>query len=168
MLILFMILSLALFYLLAKLLLKQPLKNLLIGNLSVAILLCYLAAIVLTFVHEGHPTDINCFKDWANMLFQNGMSNFYTSDAFTDYPPGYMYVLYVIGAIRSIFSIAYDSYTYLFLIKSPAIIANICTGIFIYAIAVKKTGERNALLLALFYMLNPLVLFNASVWGQVD
>ena len=166
---LFLLLSLVIVYLAASLILKQNIRLVLTGNISVAILASLVVSVLFTFIHEGHPTDINCFKGWADMLYHGGLSNFYTAkDSFTDYPPGYMYILWILGWLRSFFGVAYHSYDYLFIIKMPAIIANLITGGFVYALARKKVHERFALILMLFYTLNPMVLFNASVWGQVD
>ena len=51
-----------------------------------------LLRLVLAAISPGHPVDINCFESWSNALAQNGLSQFYTSGMFADYPPGYMYV----------------------------------------------------------------------------
>lgn len=116
--------------------------------------------------YQGHTTDMNCFNGWSNMIFQDGISNFYSSDAFTDYPPGYMYVLYVIGEIRSILNPS-DGALWL-LLKTPAIICDIVTGVLIYKIAKKKFGDGISAAIAGVYLFNPAVILNSSLWGQVD
>ncbi len=46
---------------------------------------------------KGFGSDIACFAAWADRIFQVGPGNFYSPEIFTDYPPGYMYVLWLIG-----------------------------------------------------------------------
>ncbi len=165
---LFLLLLISIIYLVACVVLKKSIYEIFQSNISIVILVGMFISIIATFVSEGHPTDIGCFNAWSRMLYSDGFSKFYTSPAFTDYPPGYMYVLYAIGAIRALFESFSISYNYVLLLKLPAIMANIITGVFIYAVARKKTTETKSIALSLFYILNPLVLFNASVWGQVD
>ncbi len=117
---------------------------------------------------SGFPTDISCFKSWAQMLHSDGLSNFYTSQAFTDYPPGYMYILSIVGFIRQIMNLEYESAAYTLLVKMPSIIADIVTAIFVYKLALKKFDKNVSLTFGLAYVLNPLVIYVSSGWGQVD
>lgn len=122
--------------------------------------------VICAVMYKGHETDISCFSAWSDMIFRDGISNFYTSEAFHDYPPGYMYVLYIIGAIKSVFN-PQEGGLYL-LIKFPAIVIDLLTGIFIYKIAKKKFGDAVSALFAAVYVFNPNVILNSSLWGQVD
>lgn len=130
-------------------------------------------AIIIRFITasfiEGFSTDISCFKAWSQMVYSDGFSKFYLSDALTDYPPGYMYVLYIIGAIRNLFHLSYNSDIFTFIIKTPAIICDIVAAVLIYntANASKKT-QAFAISCAAIYLLNPAVIINSSAWGQVD
>ena len=116
----------------------------------------------------SHPTDISCFVSWGNMVFQDGFGKFYLSDAMTDYPPGYMYVLWVIGAIRNLTQLSFSSPVYYFIIKLPGMMADCAIGALIYRIASRRLRNEDSLLLALFFVLNPLAILNSAVWGQVD
>lgn len=62
-----------------------------------------LARLIGAIAYKGYEVDVNCFLAWADMIFENGIGKFYSLDAFTDYPPGYMYILFVIGGIRRYF-----------------------------------------------------------------
>ena len=115
---------------------------------------------------EGHSTDMNCFTAWADMVFTGGIGNFYSSETFTDYPPGYMYVLYVIGAIRKLLSPS-GGMSWL-IVKLPAIICDTITGWLIYKTAEKKTNNVIASIISGVYLFNPAVILNSSIWGQVD
>jgi len=123
---------------------------------------------ILLLGSEGFIHDINCFKSWSIMLYENGFSNFYISEAFTDYPPGYMYVLYVIGFIRQMFDLEYYSAAFTALIKMPAILCDVGLVAFLYYFARKHLKKKYAFWIALAYALNPAVVINSAVWGQVD
>ena len=118
------------------------------------------------YYYKGHETDMDCFNIWSDMLKTNGFSSFYTSDAFTDYPPGYMYVLYLLGFIKDIFG-AGSKITYAIL-KLPGIVADILTGFCIYKLCEKHRETNLKYLLTGFYIFNPVTILNSSIWGQVD
>ena len=119
--------------------------------------------------HWAHPVDISTFGAWANMLANNGFSAFYGTDVFTDYPPGYMYILALVGNIAQWLGLEFGSPAHGALIKLPAMLFDIATIWFIYKIAVNFNKHRNfAAIAALLYAFNPAVLLNSAVWGQVD
>lgn len=126
----------------------------------------FLLRVILGAVYKGHETDMNCFISWSNAIFENGISKFYTLDMFHDYPPGYMYVLYVIGALQKLFGFSGGA-SYV-LVKLPSIICDIITGIFIYKIAKKKFSDGISAILAALYLFNPASILNSSLWGQTD
>jgi len=140
------------------------------ATVAISLLLCgaFIIRLIVAMSVTGHATDIVCFKSWAEMSFKGGLSNFYFSDAFTDYPPGYMYVLYLIGAVKSLFNIAYDSTLYTVIIKLPAIICDLAGGFVLYKFLSKRTNKTVSLCLPLLYLLNPATIINSSAWGQVD
>lgn len=123
---------------------------------------------VLAVKNIGFPSDISCFYSWANMAYEGGFKSFYTSGAFADYPPGYIYILYVIGFLFHVFKVEYLSGECLLLLKLPAILCDVAAGILIYRIAEKKGLSDKAILIAVLYLFNPAVILNSSVWGQVD
>lgn len=130
---------------------------------------CLVLRLITASFIEGFSTDITCFKSWSQMVYTDGFSNFYSSSSLTDYPPGYMYVLYVIGFLRNLFSLDYNSASFTVLIKLPAIICDILAGFLIYKISSKNDRARAfSLSLAAIYLLNPAVIINSSAWGQVD
>ncbi len=119
-------------------------------------------------VHYDAHTDIGCFKYWADRIVEVGPSNFYTKEVLTDYPPGYMYILAIVGFIKKFLGFEYDSTAFLALIKLPAIIFDMCLGLLIYFAARKKWNEKASLILMSLYLFNPVVYLNSSIWGQVD
>ena len=135
---------------------------LLMAGLAVAIRL------IAALVFEGYSTDIGCFKGWSIAAFEKGPANFYTSDMFADYPPGYIYVLWLLGLIRQIFSIDAATPLFTLIIKLPSIAAEVFTAVLVFKTARKQMGKTFALLCSAFVLFNPAFFFNSSVWGQVD
>ena len=112
--------------------------------------------------------DVGCFKAWANCTTYYGLGNMYHSGIFLDYPPGYMYVLFFTKLIQNFFGIPYESTLYTYIIKLPAIIADIRGSRFIYRLAKEKLGENKALLLGAAFAFCPATIYNSAVWGQID
>lgn len=126
----------------------------------------FLLRVILSAVYKGHSTDMNCFIAWSGAVFDHGLSKFYTLDMFHDYPPGYMYVLYIIGALEKLLKL--DGGALYILIKLPAVIADLAAGILIYKIAKKRFSDAVSTVLASLYLFNPASILNCSLWGQVD
>lgn len=123
-------------------------------------------AVALTF--EGYHTDIACFKGWAISVYQLGPANFYTSGMFADYPPGYMYILYILGWIREVFAIDAGGSVFTLMIKLPSIIAEVVTAVILYRIARAEIGKIFGLLCGIFVLFNPAMFFDTAAWGQID
>lgn len=128
----------------------------------------FILHLICAVAYRGYDVDIGCFSWWSDAVFENGITKFYGLDAFTDYPPGYMYVLWVIGAVKKLFGLASDGTAGILLIKLPAIACDLLIGYVIYLIAKKYTKFQNAILFSAMYMFNPAVIINSATWGQVD
>ncbi|MDO5293190.1 MAG: glycosyltransferase family 39 protein [bacterium] len=125
--------------------------------------------LIISVVYTGFDTDMNCFFSWARMAANDGLGNFYREDVFTDYPPGYIYVLFVVGKFISLFDVeSYSSVMGILLVKAPAILCDLAAGYLIYKIARKRFTEKTSLICTLLYVFNPVVVLDSSVWGQVD
>jgi len=72
-------------------------------NITLWLLLgCGLALrLVLALVTEGYPYDMSCFVAWGDKLAAEGPAAFYSEGYFADYPPGYLWVLGLVGASRA-------------------------------------------------------------------
>ncbi len=124
--------------------------------------------IILAAHYKGHETDMNCFYAWSDMIFDNGIGEFYHLDAFTDYPPGYMLILWVVEAISRLFNIETASEVSRVMTKLVPILADLGAGFMIWKIAKERLSEGSSCLLAGIYVISPMVLINSSVWGQTD
>lgn len=127
-----------------------------------------LARLIGAIAYKGYEVDVNCFLAWADMIFENGIGKFYSLDAFTDYPPGYMYILFVIGGIRSAFHIVQTSTLSIVLTKLPAILSDMAIGYLVYKIASKRMKETGAALLAGIFLFTPVIFVDSAIWAQVD
>ena len=98
-----------------------------VGKPQLALMIILLGAFVfrvaLSLIFYGHSTDINCFMAWGNMVL-DGTSNFYTSGAFADYPPGYMYICGALSWLCRVLGISYGTDGMALLFKMPATFAD--------------------------------------------
>lgn len=117
---------------------------------------------------KGFGSDMACFAAWSDRIWQVRPGGFYSPEIFTDYPPGYMYVLWLLGWFRQLFQIEYYSTAHLILLKLPAIFCDIACGVLLYREASRRLSQTQATFVSLAYLLNPAVILNSSVWGQVD
>jgi predicted membrane-bound dolichyl-phosphate-mannose-protein mannosyltransferase len=103
--------------------------------------------------------DQGTFTAWSRTLAGNGFKHFY--DGWSDYLPGYMYVLWILGKIRGVIP---DVLLY----KLPAMLADLATGFLIYEIVKKFKSERWGIIASSLYVFNPAILANSTFWGQID
>lgn len=136
-----------------------------LAALFLAALALRLAAAALS---KGFDTDTACFAVWAERICAVGPGGFYDPDVFSDYPPGYLYVLWLLGSIRRLLRIEYYSTAHLMLLKLPSILCDLACGWLLCREAAKRLSGRHAFFLCAAYLFQPAVLLNSSVWGQVD
>ena len=136
--------------------------------LGVVLAAGFLIRIIAATLYEGYETDINCFMSWSDMVYESGFGGFYHLDAFTDYPPGYMYILYLIGAIKNIFEIEWFTKISFILIKMPSILFDLATSVLLFCVASKKMRQFPSAIVAGVYLLTPAILLDGAIWGQVD
>lgn len=119
---------------------------------------------------QGFTTDVSTFDAWVISLLTNGFGAFYAKTSFADYPPGYFYVLALVGHIWDPGLRAHDANTAILsdLVKMPAIIADLVVGWLIYAIGSRFASRAIALGAAALYIFNPVTILISAVWGQID
>ena len=111
--------------------------------------------------------DMNSWQAWSARLTDVGPSNFYTPGYFADYFPGYLYLLWILGLIFKIFSSQIFSSEFAVTLKIITNIFDIGTAFLIYKIVLKYNSSW-AKPAGVFYLANPALIFNSSIWGQVD
>ncbi|TGE32085.1 glycosyltransferase family 39 protein [Desulfosporosinus sp. Sb-LF] len=161
--VIFLLLFLAAYYLVIKKKAKiQPCnaKLLILTILGVGLLL----RIPLAMLISGHPFDLSTFKNWATTA-ANNFFQFYQGRNASDYPPLYIYVLFLIGKIGNLSAL---SPYFTLLLKLPSIVADIASSFLLYKLAKKYLSLEISILIAAFYTFNPAVFINSTIWGQVD
>jgi hypothetical protein len=138
-----------------------------------------------------HP-DVTNHIDWGIRFYEYGINNFYAPESnvwsFTwpNQPPG---TILIFAAIRKIyegtFSLVWtlntavaifpsvivtivDTYLYPVLLKVPAILSDLGIAYLIYKFLNKFNYKKFAEYGALFFLFNPVIWYNSSVWGQTD
>ena len=125
---------------------------------------------------SGFRIDVGDFNAWAQRLASGGPGHFYAPDYFGDYPPGYMYVLWLLGSIGEWLKPVVGILVTGGLVKVPGILADAGVAWLLFSYARRFgngwlgswSGERIGLVAAVIYLFNPGTIFNSSVWGQVD
>lgn len=132
--------------------------------LILTLLLGLLIRLALTPI-TGFRFDVDTWFAWADRLNIVGFSNFYSDQVWTSYPPGFLYILGVLGFIKNLFHISPP--LFYMVLKLPSILSELATGIFIYRIIPDnfKNWKKIGLILIIF---NPAFIFNSAVFGQFD
>lgn len=112
----------------------------------------------------GHNVDIGCFTAWSRDLYALGFAEFFREDYFCDYPPFYLYVLWLVGWVNSFFAPEAAP----ILVKLPPIIADLVLALLLWCVAGESFSSRARTVIFALLMLYPPFLLNGAVWGQVD
>jgi len=114
----------------------------------------------------GFGVDVGSYQAWAMQIANLGPAQTYQQGYFLDYPPGYLYALWIAGLIVRMTGATGDFMR--IIIESPALVADVFLSIVVFAY-VRGTEHRNfALIAMLMVALNPALLFDSVVWGQSD
>lgn len=121
--------------------------------------------------------DLMRYQDWGSIAYHHGVSDTYRTDHISfgslpnNQPPGTVYVdlgiytlsQFISGLLNQDFSNVYP-----FLLKSVTILADLGIGALIYYCVAKNAKRKYALIAAAFFLFNPVVIYNSTVWGQID
>jgi Gpi18-like mannosyltransferase len=103
---------------------------------------------------------------WTYRLNELGFLNFYSTSFWTNYTPGYLYILFLLGLINTLFSLSQQSLE--LLIKGTSILFEILLVCFIYFKSPAQIKVNQKLLLCSLLLFNPGLIFNSTIWGQID
>ena len=138
------------------------------GLTAALLVLAALAAVKLLLMplFPGFGPDVGDYQAWAGQISTFGPAHTYQQGFFLDYPPGYLYALWVVGLIGH--AVGASGNLYRVIIQSPAIVADFALALLMYAFV--RRGSRPAMALVAMAMvaLNPALLFDTVVWGQSD
>lgn len=150
------------------------------NNVFLAIVLMFVAVFALRLlmsnIIQGHPTDIVNFKAWSLHAAQHPFQQFYKSvndkaGIWADYPPLYILVLWLMGKIFWIFDHSMGQWqgpVFTLLMKLPSILADLGCMAFFILILKRYIPLGLACLGALIFGLHPAVIYESTLWGQID
>ena len=109
----------------------------------------------------GFPSDVGTFMAWAERLAAIGPGAFYEPGYFSDYPPGFLYVLWLLGAL-------FDNELLRAAVKVISIPADIAIAVLLARLLWRCAGRAAAVFAAALWSLQPAPIFAGPFWGQVD
>ena len=109
----------------------------------------------------GHGGDLFAFETWAEDAARHGLGAYYAAGGDSNYPP-MLSLLWPLG-------VALDGSELQFAIRTLSIPFDLGLGALLFFVGRAFAGrERDGLLAAGFYLLNPAVVLTGPMWGQVD
>ncbi len=108
----------------------------------------------------GHGGDLFAFVTWAEDAARHGLTEYYANGGDSNYPP-MLYLLWPLG-------VALDGGELVFAIRLLSIPFDLALGVLLFNVARTTGRDRDGLLAAAFYLVNPAVLMCGPAWGQVD
>jgi hypothetical protein len=109
------------------------------------------------FPMQGYASDMGQFWQWAQALASSGPGTFYSTVSSANYPPGYLYVLWLMGVIGNPA-----------LLKLPPMLADLGIAALVYALGSRLRGPRVGLIAAALFLFLPVSWIDSALWGQVD
>jgi 4-amino-4-deoxy-L-arabinose transferase-like glycosyltransferase len=126
---------------------------------------------------SGFRIDGGDFTAWATRLADLGPGAFYETGYFSDYPPGYLYVLWLLGSVgQALLPLTAGFDVTGALVKIPGVLADAGVAWTLFAFSRRFldgrfgswSGERVGVVAVVVYLFNPGTIFDSAVWGQVD
>ncbi|MCQ2090079.1 MAG: NPCBM/NEW2 domain-containing protein [Fibrobacter sp.] len=126
--------------------------------------ICLLANILLTFANPYGP-DQNFWANWLRQLVEGGLGNLKC-----DYPPVYILWLWIVAQVHSIFNLEIaNSFFLKFICLWPVYFSHVFFVDFASRFVLKLNHPRWQTHLILgFVALNPALLLDGPIWGQID
>jgi Gpi18-like mannosyltransferase/predicted membrane-bound dolichyl-phosphate-mannose-protein mannosyltransferase len=132
------------------------------------LLLALLGAKMWVAPYFGYSTDLGTYKAWAIRLADRGPADFYAPNYFCDYPPGYMYILWLLGSVFQGLKMSTAGALSTVVIKLPSLVTDGLSSWLLFVLLRPRVGLRLTWIVVLAYTLNPAVIFNSAIWGQTD
>ena len=131
-----------------------------------AVTLRLIIAYVLLPSDAGFAADLNAFRSWSADLGANGPWGVYARGYFLDYLPGYLWILWPLGAVAAAVTSNADPGS---LVKLPAIVADALVIVASARLAADLGASLRAQrVVALLLAFTPIIWIISAVWGQVD
>ncbi len=112
--------------------------------------------------------DAKRYQEWGSVGAATNVSNAYSKALATgpnNQPPGMTYI--TVGVYKFTENINQQN-NYALAMKIPAILSDIILGILIFIVVAKYSKKKYAYVASALFLLNPVVIYNSTVWGQTD
>lgn len=159
------------------------------NKIIIFLLIGLLIRLILVFISDFHP-DVYNYIDWGNIFLKIGPRNFYSPNMFWSHcapnqPILSTYLFAIIAFLNQILQKLFwfinikipifpsflipsiISSLQVWLIKFPAVIADIFIGFYIFKLLEPKY-KKIAIIASCLYLFNPAVIYNSALWGQND
>ena len=142
------------------------------GNYSPALarlLQAYLVLVVIVnfglLFLKGYSQDLGYWQDWVRQLSSNGYEGFNGN-----YPPLYVHWLYLVGQFYTHSGIPLEHNDFLkFLTQIPVTIFHCLLAVLVFSQLKRFNASRHFThTMMLLTVLNPAILVNGPIWGQID
>lgn len=132
--------------------------------MHVYIVLALIANLGLVFL-KGYSQDLGYWQDWTRQLSTTGYDGFNGN-----YPPFYIHWLYLVGKFYVTTGIPLEhNYFLKFLTQIPVVLFHcLLVGIVFHQLRQLNSSRPFIHLAMLFTALNPAILVNGPIWGQID
>jgi dolichyl-phosphate-mannose--protein O-mannosyl transferase/Gpi18-like mannosyltransferase len=115
---------------------------------------------------KGFETDVSTYEAWALKIAADGPASMYSAGYFLDYPPAYLYALWVAGWFAQAFHASGAALR--IIVETPAMTADFLLSLLMFATARRNGKTLMAWAAMLMVALNPALLFDTVGWGQTD
>lgn len=122
--------------------------------------------------------DMQSWIGWGEQLLAVGPGRFYQQEMFIDYPPGYLYVLWMVAALKRQLWPQAGLEPYFMLLRLIPALVDLAVGVLL-ALVTRRAAAADRVVpsqagvwlapgVAAAYLFNPGVILNSAVWGQID
>lgn len=134
--------------------------------ITCAVTLRLIIAYAILPADAGFAADLSAFRSWAADIGANGPWGAYARGYFLDYLPGYLWILWPLGALAGALTSNFDPGA---LVKLPAIFADALLMLATVRLAADLGATARAQRsVALILAFTPIIWLISAVWGQVD
>lgn len=132
--------------------------------LNTYLILVITANFLLLFL-KGYSQDLGYWQDWVRQLSTTGYDGFNGN-----YPPVYIHWLYLVGQFYNVAGIPLEHNNFLKFLTQLPVTAFHCALVFLVHSQLQRfrVSRKFTHIILLFTAINPAILVNGPIWGQVD
>ena len=113
---------------------------------------------------DGYINDLSCFAAWFYTA-SSGIADFYQR-VWCDYPPLNVIIFWVFGNIAEKLSL-FNTPQLVYILKFPSALFDVGVAFLIFIILRRMNSDLSSAA-TIYYLFNPAMILNTSIWGQFD